>query len=243
MLASSNPVMNEKAFAEYASWSREESMTINGTINKTFALLFLTVLGAMLTWRNPASFAPWMLPCIIVSLGVAVALAFKRTWAPFLAPVYALCQGVFLGAVSSMMNAAYPGIVGQAVLGTFTVMFVMLGAYRVGWLRATPLFTRIIALATMGIFLVYMVNMVMGMFGKQMAFITASSPLGIVFSLFVCGLAAFNFIMDFHMIEQGAQAGAPKYMEWYGAFGLMVTLIWLYIEILRLLSKLQSRRD
>ena len=243
MLASSNPVLNEKAFAEYASWSREEAMTINGTINKTFALLFVTIVGAMMTWRNPTSFAPWMFPSIIASLGIAITLAFKRTWAPLLAPAYALCQGVFLGALSASMNAAYPGIVTQAVLGTFAVMFTMLGAYRAGWLRATPLFSRIVALATMGMFFVYLASMVMGMFGKSMSFLYAATPMGIAFSLFVCGLAAFNFIMDFDMIEKGAQSGAPKYMEWYGAFGLLVTLIWLYVEILRLLSKLQSRRD
>jgi len=243
MMTSSNPVLNEKAFAEYASWSREEAMTVNGTINKTFALLFITVVGAMMTWRNPASFAPWMLPCVIASLAIAVTLAFKRTWAPFLAPAYALCQGVFLGAISATFNASYPGIVTQAVLGTFAVMFAMLSAYRAGWLRATPLFTRIVALATMGIFLVYLASMIMGMFGKSMSFLYAATPMGIVFSLFVCGLAAFNFIMDFDMIEKGAQAGAPKYMEWYGGFALLVTLIWLYIEILRLLAKLQSRRD
>ncbi|HOX23945.1 MAG TPA: Bax inhibitor-1/YccA family protein, partial [Elusimicrobiales bacterium] len=137
----------------------------------------------------------------------------------------------------------YPGIVTQAVMGTFAVMLTMLGAYRAGWLKATPLFTRIIALATMGIFLVYLAGMIMSMFGKSMSFLYSSGPIGIGFSLFVCGLAAFNFIIDFDMIERGAQAGAPKYMEWYGAFGLLVTLIWLYIEILRLLAKLQSRRD
>jgi uncharacterized YccA/Bax inhibitor family protein len=222
-------------------------MTINGTVNKTGLLLILVLVGAMYAWSQfsgPAS-APAMFPLVaggaIGGLVLALITAFKKTWAPVTAPLYALVEGVFIGALSAIFEARYPGIVIQAVGLTFGTMAAMLMAYRSGLIRATEKFKLGVVAATGGILLLYLAQFVMGFFGHSMGFISGNGAMAIGFSVVVVVIAALNLILDFDLIESGAQAGAPKYMEWYGAFALVVTLVWLYLEILRLLSKLQSR--
>jgi uncharacterized YccA/Bax inhibitor family protein len=173
---------------------------------------------------------------------VALLTVFKKTWAPLSAPIYALLEGLFLGGISAVFERSYPGIAVQAVSLTFAVMFVMLLAYKFGVIRATRGFKLGVIAATGGIALVYVVNMVMSLFfHTNMSFLYSSTPLGIGISLVIVVIAALNLIIDFDMIETAARMGAPKYMEWYGAFGLMVTLVWLYLEILRLLGKARNR--
>jgi uncharacterized YccA/Bax inhibitor family protein len=172
----------------------------------------------------------------------AMVTVFKKEWSPVTAPIYALLEGLFLGAFSATMELRFPGIAIEAVALTFGTCLCMLAAYRAGLIRATQRFTLGVVAATGGIALVYFASIILGMFNMQVPGIFGSGPIGIIFSLVVCGMAALNLILDFSFIEEGAQRGAPKYMEWYSAFGLMVTLIWLYLEIVRLLGKLNSRR-
>jgi len=172
---------------------------------------------------------------------LALVTTFKKTWSPVTAPLYALVEGFFLGAISAMFNARFEGIVFQAVLLTFCTLFALLFAYRSGLIKATENFKLGVVAATGGIALVYLATIVLGFFGIKIPMIHDSGIVGIGFSLFVVVIAALNLVLDFDFIENGVEQGAPKYMEWYGAFGLMVTLVWLYIEFLRLLSKLQSR--
>jgi len=172
---------------------------------------------------------------------LALVTIFKKDWAPVTAPLYALVQGLFLGAVSAIFEARFPGIVLQAVGLTFGTLASLLMAYKSGLIRATENFKLGVVAATGGIVLVYLVNIGMRLLGFEgMGFIHDSGWLGIGFSAFVVVIAALNLVLDFDFIENGVEAGAPKAMEWYGAFGLMVTLIWLYLEILRLLSKLRG---
>jgi uncharacterized YccA/Bax inhibitor family protein len=245
LIRSTNPVLKEKAFA--GELATGEAMTIQGTVNKTGFLLFLVVVAAAWTWglghsETPEAAYPWMIGGALGGFVVALVTVFKKTWAPISAPIYALLEGLFLGGISAVFERSYPGIAVQAVSLTFAVMFVMLLAYKSGIIRATRGFKLGVIAATGGIALVYAANMVMGLFfHTQMSVLYSSTPLGIGISLFVVVIAALNLIIDFDMIENAARMGAPKYMEWYGAFGLMVTLVWLYLEILRLLSKVRRR--
>jgi uncharacterized YccA/Bax inhibitor family protein len=201
----------------------------------------------MYSWSHfsgPES-APALYPLIlggaIGGLILALVTTFKKTWAPFTAPMYALVEGVFIGALSAIFEVRFPGIVMQAVGLTFGTMAALLLAYRSGLIRATEKFKLGVVAATGGVLLLYVANFVMGFFGHSMDFISGNSTLGIGFSIVVVIIAALNLVLDFDLIETGARSGAPKYMEWYGAFALVVTLVWLYLELLRLLSKLQSR--
>jgi uncharacterized YccA/Bax inhibitor family protein len=183
-----------------------------------------------------------MLGGALVGFVIAMVTVFKQTWAPITAPVYALCQGLFLGGISAIFERAYPGIAIQAISLTFGVMFVLLLAYKFGIVRATRGFKLGVIAATGAIAVVYLVNMVASLFfHTQFSFLYSKSPLSIGISVVVVIIAALNLILDFDMIENAARMGAPKYMEWYGAFGMMVTLIWLYLEILRLLAKTRRR--
>ena len=250
-MQSGNPALNKNTFLDAASgtvFSRDgDAMTLNGTVNKTGLLLVLVVVGAMFSWSRfagPASLpalGPLVLGGALVGFVLAMVTAFKKTWAPVTAPLYALAEGVFVGALSAIFEMRYPGIVMQAVALTFGTMAVLLLGYRSGLIRVTDKFRAGVVAATGGILLVYLASFVMGFFGHSFGFITGSSGIGILFSLAVVVIAALNLVLDFDMIEQGVNAGAPKYMEWYGAFALVVTLVWLYLEMLRLLSKLQSR--
>jgi uncharacterized YccA/Bax inhibitor family protein len=172
---------------------------------------------------------------------VALITTFKQAWAPVTAPIYALLEGLVLGGISAFLNAAYPGIAIQAVCLTFGTLLVLLLAYRSGLIPVTAKLRMGIVAATGGICLFYFLQILLGFFGIQFASINGSGIIGIGFSLFVVAIAALNLVLDFDFIERGAAAGAPKYMEWYGAFGIIVTLVWLYLEILRLLSKLRRR--
>ena len=252
-----NPALNDKTFENFGVYRRDlaaerspaDTMTINGTAQKTMFLLVLAMGTACFTWSktfsaveaDPAAALPWAVGGAIVGLVAALIICFKNTWAPALAPVYALAEGLFLGGVSASLEAQYPGIVIQAVGGTFGTLFGLLLAYQSGLIKATENFKLGIVAATGGICLVYLLSMIGGFFGFPIPYIHAAGPIGIGFSLVVVVIAALNLVLDFDFIEQAAERGAPKYLEWYGAFALMVTLVWLYMEILRLLSKLRSR--
>lgn len=252
MMRSGNPALKESTFLDLASGTvvRDDgsTMTLNGTVNKTGALLLLSVITAAFAWsqieftpEGPTGAMPYLAGGAIGGLVLALVTVFKKAWAPVTAPLYALVEGFFLGAISAMYNHLYQGIVMQAVLLTFGTLFALLFAYRSGLIKATENFKLGVVAATGGIFLVYLASMVLGFFDIQIPMIHESGMIGIGFSLFVVVIAALNLVLDFDFIESGVEHGAPKYMEWYGAFGLMVTLVWLYVEFLRLLAKLQSR--
>jgi uncharacterized YccA/Bax inhibitor family protein len=244
LMRTSNPALNEKAFKGQVVIG--EAMTLQGTVNKTGLLLLCVVATSAWTWgmahsETPEAAMPWMIGGMIGGLIVALVTIFKKQWSPLTAPLYALLEGLVLGGISAIFEKSYPGIAVQAVGLTFGTLFVMLLAYKSGVIRATQGFKLGVIAATGGIAVFYLVEMLLGFFHVQVPAINGSGFIGIGFSLFVVIIAALNLVLDFDMIETGVQNGAPKYMEWYGAFGLMVTLIWLYLEILRLLGKARRR--
>ncbi len=240
---SSNPALRPSTFTEEAVRGDAAPMTVSGAVQKTTVLLGLCVLAASFTWKTGLSGNGVMLTFggAIAGFVLAMILCFKHTWAPVLAPGYAICEGLFLGGVSAVAGARYGGIVVQAVALTFGTLFALLAAYQMGFIRATPGFKRGVFAATGGIALFYLISFVLGFFHIQIPFIQGGGTFGILFSVVVVIIAALNLVMDFDLIENGARAGAPKYMEWYAAFGLLVTLVWLYLEILRLLAKTRER--
>jgi len=247
-MQSSNPTLNERTFGAARVGMGEPAMTVQGTINKTFILLAVLVLAATWTWSktsNPANAGFINIVGIasgIVGFILAMVTCFKPKWSPVTAPLYAACEGLLLGFISAMFEMRYPGIVVQAVGLTFAVTFAMLMGYKAGWLQATPALRKGLSIAIIGIMIFYGVVWIASMFGiHPPGFINGGGPLGIAFSLFVVGIASMYLIIDFDLIESGSREGLAQYMEWYGAFALMVTLIWLYMEILRLLSKLNRR--
>jgi uncharacterized YccA/Bax inhibitor family protein len=239
-LRSGNPVLSKSTFSNTSSVS--EKMTINGTVNKTAISLLLLVGTGYLTFTtiNPGL----IIGCGIGGFIVAIITVFKKEWAPITVPIYAILEGGLLGGVSFMYNSLYDGIVTNAIFLTVGILLSLLTAYRSGYIKATENFKLGVFAATGGIAIVYLINFIMGFFGSSMGVmqIDNASPMSIGFSAIVVIIAALNLVLDFDFIEEGAEKGAPKYMEWYGAFGLLVTLIWLYLEILRLLAKLNSRR-
>ena len=255
-MRSGNPVLKDSTFLDLSSGSvypgSANAMTLNGTVNKTGILLLLTVLTSAFAWSQTMVQTPegmqlapgamiYMIGGAIGGFVLALVTAFKKEWSPITAPLYALVEGFFLGSISAIYNAQFEGIVLQAVMLTFGTLFALLFAYRSGLIKATENFKLGVAAATGGIALIYLATIGLGLFGIKIPYIHESGLIGIGFSLFVIVIAALNLVLDFDFIESGVEAGAPKYMEWYGAFGLMVTLVWLYIEFLRLLAKLQSR--
>ena len=253
LMKTSNPALGENTFrglssAQYGGVIDESTrMTLSGTINKTGILLLCVVATAAWTWRlflqsrNFADVEPLMLVGVFGGLIVAMVTVFKKEWSPVTSPIYALLEGLFLGGVSALLEQSYPGIAIQAVSLTFGTLFVMLLAYRSGLIPVTQKLRMGIVAATGGIMVFYLLQMLMGFFGFQFTSINGSGFIGIGFSLFVVAIAALNLVLDFDFIERGVQYGAPKYMEWYGAFGIIVTLVWLYLEILRLLAKMRRR--
>jgi uncharacterized YccA/Bax inhibitor family protein len=221
-------------------------MTLSGVVNKSAVLLGLVFLSAYWLWNRffeshvMADITIYMMVGIIGGLVVALITTFKPTVSPITAPLYAILEGLALGGISAMLEFQYPGIVIQAVSLTFAVFFSLLIAYRSGLIKVTENFKKMVVAATGGIFVVYMISFVLSFFGTSIPFIHEGGFFGILFSLFVVGIAAMNLVLDFDFIEKSAERGAPKYMEWYASFGLLVTLVWLYFEILRLLAK--SRR-
>jgi len=251
-MRSGNPALKDSTFLDLNSGTVVHgggtTMTLNGTVNKTAFLLVMTLAGALYTWNlffasnGTANLMPYILVGGIGGFVVAMVTIFKKTWAPVTAPLYAGLEGVFIGAISAMFELRFPGIVMQAVGLTFGTLAALLMAYRSGLIKVTENFKLGVVAATGAIFLLYLVNMGMRLFGFEgMGFIHDSGLLGIGFSAVVVVIAALNLVLDFDFIEKGVEQNAPKYMEWYAAFGLLVTLIWLYLEMLRLLSKLQSR--
>jgi len=239
-----NPMLNERAFerARETARSAYEVMTVQGTINKTFALLFICVVGGMISWTHYMSWYKFLWPLLIGAFVMALITSLKPNISAFTAPVYAFLEGLFLGIVSAAYNAQFNGIVFNAVAGTMLVFFVMLVVYRTGLIKMSRGLMVGIFSATAAIALLYAGSWILSLFGVSTAYLTSSSPLSIGISIVVCGVAALNFLMDFYFIDQmTGHYAAPKYMEWYAGFGLVVTLVWLYIEILNLLGKLQRR--
>jgi len=254
-MKSSNPVFGNNVYdvsAQHVGYGK--GMTIAGTVNKAGILIVLVMLAAAFTWNQFFSALRVTPDGVYPSTGMggyimigafggfitAMITVFKKEWSPITAPIYALLEGLFLGALSATFELRFPGIAIEAVAATFGTAFCLLLAYRSGMIRATEKFKLGVVAATGGIALVYFLSMILGFFHIQIPGIFGSGPIGILFSAVVVVIAAMNLILDFSFIEEGAYLNAPKYMEWYGAFGLMVTLIWLYLEILRLLSKLRG---
>ncbi len=244
-MRTANPALNEQIFTAIPYYG-ENAMTVSGTVNKTAGLLAVCIAAAAWTWRialtRPEAAFPWIIGGAVGGLIVAFVTIAKKNLAPFTGPLYAGLEGLALGAISSLFEQQFRGIVFSAVALTFGVLAVMLVAYRTGLVRATERFKAGVVSATGAIFLIYLVSFILGFFNIHVPMIHSGGMFGILFSLFVVVIAALNLVLDFDFIENGAASGAPKYMEWYGAFGLMVTLVWLYLEILRLLAKLQRRR-
>jgi uncharacterized YccA/Bax inhibitor family protein len=257
LIKTSNPALGQNTFrnladAQYGGQyggliDATNRMTLNGTVNKTGVLLVCAIATAAWTWHlfvqshDAADVVPLMGVGLVGGFICAMVTIFKKQWSAVTAPLYALLEGLALGAFSAILEVRYPGIAMQAVGLTFGTLFVMLFLYRTGIIKVTQKFAIGVAAATGGIFVFYLLQFVLGIFGVQFTSINGSGPIGIGFSLIVVSIAALNLVLDFAFIEQGVQSGAPRYMEWYGAFGIMVTLVWLYIEILRLLSKMRSR--
>jgi uncharacterized YccA/Bax inhibitor family protein len=247
LMRTANPALNDKVFRGLPD-ALGETMTLEGTVNKTGILLLCAVATAAWTWHlamNPATLPLDYLLLVVGLIGgliFALITTFKKTWAPVTAPIYALLEGLVLGGISATLEQRYPGIAIESVCLTFGTMFVLLLAYRSGMIKVTQKFRLGVIAATGAIFLFYMVELLLGFFGIHFASVNGSGWLGIGISLVIVCVASLNLVLDFDFIESGVAAGAPKYMEWYGAFGLMVTLVWLYLEMLRLMAKLRGRR-
>jgi uncharacterized YccA/Bax inhibitor family protein len=253
LMKTSNPALNENIFrglssSQYGgSIDATQRMTLSGTVNKTGILLVCAFATAAWTWyrflvaRDITEVAPLLLVGALGGFVCAMVTVFKKEWSPVTAPIYALLEGLVLGGLSAMMDLRYPGIAIQAVSLTFGTLFALLIAYSSRIIKVTEKFRLGVVAATGGIMVFYLLQMLLGFFGIRFLAVNGSGMIGIGISLFVCAIAALNLVLDFDFIERGVNYGAPKYMEWYGAFGIMVTLVWLYLEILRLLSKMRSR--
>ena len=243
-METNNPVLSGKAFSNFGSYGR--AMTLDGAVFKSGLLLLIACVVAGVTWvgcqNNPALLMPAMLGGSIGGFVVAMVLTFKREWSPALAPAYAVLEGCVLGSISLLFERRFPGIAFNAAVLTLGTLGGMLLLYRLRIVRATEKLRLGVMAALVAIVVLYLVSAVMGMFGKPMAFLHDSSPLSIGISLVIVGVAALCLVLDFGLIEASAEQGAPAYMEWYCAFSLLVTIVWLYLEMLRLLSKLNSRR-
>jgi len=255
-----NPALNEKTFAAerlrtldpkmvfgQTSGPRPATMTVEGVVARSGLLFPILAATAWLGWRSVertefGARAPgWILPVLLVGLGIAVLTVFRPKLSPFTAPAYAAVEGLVVGAISAIYDIRFDGIVLQAVMLTGAVFVIMLGLYTSRRVRVTDKLRKAVMVATLAVMAVYAVSLLLRLFGTTVPMIHESGPVGILFSLAVVGIASFNLLLDFDMIERGVAAGAPKWMEWYGAFALLVTLVWLYLELLRLLSKLRSR--
>lgn len=251
-MRTSNPTMSESAFNRLAQGqvvtapgpiARTDAFSVEGAIYKTLLLLGMAVLSGIATavLLPESSYPAAIIGASVLGLPILLATVFKPEWAPVSAPLYAVVEGVLLGAVTVLFEQSYPGIASQAAVGTAATLGVMLVLYRTGVIRVTQRFRMIVSAATGAIFLTYLLSFVLGFFGIDFGFLHGDSLLSIGISLVVIGVAALNLALDFDFIENAANRGLPAKVEWYAAFGLMVTLIWLYLEILRLLAKLQSR--
>ncbi len=258
MIRSSNPTLSPDVFQRSRDGLATETMTVSGTVNKCFVLLLIVLATATWSWQETlkvflaqsaegavsgaGGFPILVLGGAIAGVILALVTVFFKKLSPYTSPAYAVAEGLLLGGLSAVMEQRYPGIVFQAVLGTFGTFFFMLFLYRSNYVRATDGFKRGMAAALGGVFFVYLITMILGFFGKHIPYIHESGPIGIGFSVVVVGIAAFSLILDFDQIESGERVRAPKFMEWYGAFALLVTMVWLYLEMLRLLAKIRDRR-
>ena len=255
-----NPALNEKTFSPErlrtvdprvvfgeGAPARLETMTLEGTIGRSALLFPVLVAAAWVGWHAVGQtdvevrFPGWILPGLLVGLGIALLTIFRPRLSPVTAPLYALVEGLVVGAISAVYNVQFDGIVLQAVMLTGAVFAIMLGLYTSRRVRVTDRMRKVVVVATLAVMAVYGVTLLLRLFGSDVPMIHESGPIGILFSLAVVGIASFNLLLDFHLIERGVLNGAPKWMEWYGAFALLLTLVWLYLELLRLLSKLRSR--
>ncbi len=251
LMKTSNPALGPNTFRDVSGGGymidAAARMTLSGTVNKTGILLVCALATAAWTWHdfistgNAAAAGGMMMLGLIGGLICAMVTIFKKEWSPVTAPIYALLEGLVLGGLSAVIEVRYPGIAMQAVGLTFGTLVAMLLLYKSGMIKVTQKFRIGIFAATGGIMLFYFAEMILGFFGVRFLSVNGGGPIGIAFSLFVVAIAALNLVLDFDFVEQGVASGAPKYMEWYGAFGILVTLVWLYLEILRLLSKMRSR--
>ena len=239
---SGNPVLTSNAFNLKSDYS--DKMTIGGTVNKTFLTLMILVGSAYYSWTYISITNVLAFPSVIVAFIVGIITIRKKEWAPVTVPIYGVLQGIFLGIISNVFNSLYDGIVITAISYTLCILFALLSLYRLRIIKPSENFKLGVAAATGGIAILYATNFVMGIFGSGIPLmdVNNSSMYSIGFSVFVIIIASMNLVVDFDFIEEGAEKGAPKFMEWYGAFGLMVTLVWLYLEILKLLAKMNSRK-
>ena len=242
---SGNPALNSNTFNDSrynTTLSDTERMTLDGTVNKTAISVLLLIISAYYTYLNQST--AWVMIGGIGGFITALITVFKKEWSPYTVPVYAILEGLALGGISFVFNSMYDGIVSQAIQLTIGIFCALLFAYKTKIISPTENFKLGIFAATGGIGIVYFISFIMSFFGSGMSILSFnnSSMMSIGFSIFVVIIAALNLVLDFDFIEEGAEKGAPKYMEWYATFGLLVTLIWLYMEILRLLAKLSNRR-
>jgi uncharacterized YccA/Bax inhibitor family protein len=248
----SNPAFKSNVYERTFTDAADNSvMTVKGTANKSFLMLLLVILGATYTWGiffqnpNPEVIPPSLMTYILIGgIGgfiTSLAIIFRPVWSPWAAPIYAVLEGLFLGAISAFFEFRMPGIVIQAAGLTFLTLFAMLFLYRTGIIKVTEKFRMGVFAATGGIALMYLVSFILGLFGVNFPLMHSGGTLGIVIGVVICGVAALNLVLDFDLIQKGSENKLPKFMEWYSAFALMVTLVWLYLEILRLLSRINSR--
>ncbi|MDR0617221.1 MAG: Bax inhibitor-1/YccA family protein [Endomicrobium sp.] len=235
----SNPLLKDSVFS--SPIRSNDVMTVAGTINKSIILWVLLIASAFYSLTHPNIIMPLLVTLLIAGFVIAMVSIFKKEATPFVSPLYAICEGLILGTISLFFEKSYPGVVVNAILLTMCVLFCMLAAYKTGMLRATRRFQKVVVFSTLAICLVYIIDLLLNLFGaSSFSYIHNSSGLGIIISLVIVAVAAFNLIIDFDLIEQGSQQGSPKYMEWYSALALMVTLVWLYLECLRLLGKIKD---
>lgn len=256
LIKTGNPALGQKTFSDFAQSQTggplvdaSQRMTLSGTVNKTGILLLCTFATAAWTWysfmqsHDLTVAGPAMLLGALGGFVVALVTVFKKTWSPVTAPLYALLEGLVLGGLSAVFELRYPGIALEAVGLTFGTLFVLLLAYKSGLIKVTQKFRLGVVAATGGIAIFYLLTMLLSFFHVSLfSSVYGSGPIGIAFSFFVVLIASLNLVLDFDFVEQGVAYGAPRYMEWYAAFGIMVTLIWLYLEIIRLLAKMRSNR-
>jgi uncharacterized YccA/Bax inhibitor family protein len=239
-----NPTLNDKTFERARGQAGLNTMTLEGTVNKSFITLVIVLGAAICSWKlyfDGGNVAPWIILGVFGGFITALIISFKPAAAPWLTPIYAALEGLFLGALSANYETAYQGITLQTALLTMCVFLALLLGYKTRVVKATENFKLGVFSATAGIAIVYVIDIALRLFGIRIPYLHDNSIIGILISLAIVVIAALNLVLDFDFIENGAKRGAPKYMEWYGAFGLVVTLVWLYVEILRLLAKLRSR--
>ncbi len=243
-MRSANPALNNNTFRNTRRVAQSEAMTIDGTVNKTALGLLLLMTSAIYSWNNPATALMLFWPITIFTFILLMITIFNKKAAPFTVPLYCLAEGVVLGGISKYADNMFPGIASQAMGITFGILVALLMLYKSKLIAVTDNFRLGVVSATFGVFIIYILSLIFPLFGNNefMEPFFKNGIWGIGFSLFVIAIASMNLVLDFDFIEKGAESGAPKYMEWYGAFGLMITLIWLYVEILNLLMKLRSRR-